>query len=247
MLPQGLFSVAVTVVLFPEISRLAARGDTAGFARTVSTGARTIVFLLLPAAAVSIALASPIVRLIFQHGSFTSADTSNVAGALVAFSLGLVANGIALLMTRGVLRAAGGPHADPVAAGNLFLNLILDLRPLQAVRRRPASRSRPRSSRRGTPPCLRCSCAGGSGALHVREVAGEAARIAVATVYCTAAAFGVWWPLDQLLGRSLPAQIVVGGSRARRGGGRVPRGGPDPAPRGDGRPGVARQAAASSR
>ena len=59
MLPQGLFSVAVTVVLFPEISRLAARGDTAGFARTVSTGARTIVFLLLPAAAVSIALAEP--------------------------------------------------------------------------------------------------------------------------------------------------------------------------------------------
>ena len=59
MLPQGLFSVAVTVVLFPEISRLAARGDTAGFARTVSTGARTIVFLLLPAAAVSIALATP--------------------------------------------------------------------------------------------------------------------------------------------------------------------------------------------
>ena len=62
MLPQGLFSVAVTVVLFPEISRLAARGDTAGFARTVSTGARTIVFLLLPAAAISIALAMPIVR-----------------------------------------------------------------------------------------------------------------------------------------------------------------------------------------
>src|SRR5919198_795601 len=51
MLPQGLFSVAVTVVLFPEISRLAARSDTAGFARRVANGARAIVFLLLPAAA----------------------------------------------------------------------------------------------------------------------------------------------------------------------------------------------------
>src|SRR5205823_2643660 len=36
MLPQGLFSVAVTVVLFPEISRLAARSDTASFARRVA-------------------------------------------------------------------------------------------------------------------------------------------------------------------------------------------------------------------
>ena len=136
MLPQGLFSVAVTVVLFPEISRLAARGDTAGFARTVSTGARTIVFLLLPAAAVSIALASPIVRLIFQHGSFTSSDTSNVAAALVAFSLGLVANGIALLMTRGVLRAPGGPHPDPDRGREPVPEPDPRPDPLQAVRRR---------------------------------------------------------------------------------------------------------------
>ena len=35
MLPQGLFSVAVSQVLFPEISRLAARRDISGFARTV--------------------------------------------------------------------------------------------------------------------------------------------------------------------------------------------------------------------
>jgi len=28
------------------------------------------------------------------------------------------------------------------------------------------------------------------------------------TIYCTAAAFGVWWPLDQILGRSLPAQVA---------------------------------------
>ena len=67
------------------------------------------------------------------------------------------------------------------------------------------------------------------GTLHLAEVAGETARIVVATVYCTAAAFGVWWPLDQILGRSLPAQIVSVGlalARRRRG---VPGGGPHPA------------------
>ena len=58
MLPQGLFSVAVSAVLFPRISRLAARGDMEGFARTFAAGTRTIVFLLLPAAAISIALAA---------------------------------------------------------------------------------------------------------------------------------------------------------------------------------------------
>jgi putative peptidoglycan lipid II flippase len=207
MLPQGLFSVAVTVVLFPEISRLAARGDTAGFARTVSTGARTIVFLLLPAAAVSIALAAPIVRLIFQHGSFTSSDTSNVAGALVAFSLGLVANGIALLMTRGFFALQEARTPTVIAAGNLFLNLILDLilyKPFGAAGIALATAI----VTTWNATVLATLLTRRIGSLHVREVAGEAARIAVATVYCTAAAFGVWWPLDQLLGQSLPAQFA---------------------------------------
>jgi len=56
------------------------------------------------------------------------------------------------------------------------------------------------------------------GPLHLTELAGEAARIVVATVYCTAAAFGVWWPLDQILGRSLPAQVVSVGLALSAGG-----------------------------
>ncbi len=46
------------------------------------------------------------------------------------------------------------------------------------------------------------------GSLHGREVVGDGLRVAVATVYCAVAAFGVWWPLDSILGRSIPAQIV---------------------------------------
>src|SRR5438105_2299853 len=49
MLPQGMFSVAVATVLFPSLSRLAARGDTDGFRRTVGIGLRQIAFLLIPA------------------------------------------------------------------------------------------------------------------------------------------------------------------------------------------------------
>ena len=46
------------------------------------------------------------------------------------------------------------------------------------------------------------------GSLHMREVAGETGRIAIATAFCAVAAAVVWWPLDSLLGRSIPAQIV---------------------------------------
>ena len=207
MLPQGLFSVAVTVVLFPEISRLAARGDGAGIARTVVTGARTIIFLLLPAAAISITLAEPIVRLVFQHGSFTSADTQHVAGALGAFSLGLVSNGLALLMTRAFFALREARIPTQVAFGNLFLNLILDLlfyKPFGASGIALATAIVTTWNAAVLVILLRRRI----GLPAPREVGAEVARIAVATAYCTAAAFGVWWPLDQMMGRSLPAQFV---------------------------------------
>ena len=38
MLPQGMFSVAVATVLFPTLSRMAARRDPAGMRRTVGDG-----------------------------------------------------------------------------------------------------------------------------------------------------------------------------------------------------------------
>ena len=75
MLPQGMFSVAIATVLFPSLSRLATRGDMEGFRRTVSTRLRQIAFLLIPAAAVSAVLAEPIVRILFQRGHFTPAQT----------------------------------------------------------------------------------------------------------------------------------------------------------------------------
>ncbi len=207
MLPQGLFSVAVSAVLFPRISRLAARGDIDGFASTFAAGARTIVFLLLPAAAISIVLAEPITRVLFQHANFTSTDTEHVAATLVAFSLGLIGNGLALLLTRAFFALQLPQVPTRVAFANLFLNAILDLalyKPLGAAGIALSTAIVTSCNALVLLVLLRRRI----GFLHLTEVAGEAARIVVATVYCTAAAFGVWWPLDQILGRSLPAQVA---------------------------------------
>ena len=57
MLPQGIFSVAVATVLFPTLSRMAARRDPGGMRRAVGNGMRQINLLLIPAAAFMIVLA----------------------------------------------------------------------------------------------------------------------------------------------------------------------------------------------
>jgi putative peptidoglycan lipid II flippase len=113
MLPQGMFSVAVATVLFPRLSRLAARGDSAGFRDAVSLGLRQIGFLLLPASAVAAVLAEPIVRLLYQRGEFTADQTPVVAGALAAFALGLTFNGTMLMLNRAYFSPLGSRRSSP--------------------------------------------------------------------------------------------------------------------------------------
>ena len=100
MLPQGMFSVALATVLFPSLSRLVARHDQDGVRRLVATGTRQNMLLLVPAAAATMALAYPIVELIYQRGSFGPSSTDEVGKALFWFSFSLPFAGINLLLTR---------------------------------------------------------------------------------------------------------------------------------------------------
>jgi putative peptidoglycan lipid II flippase len=126
MLPQGIFSVAVATVLFPSLSRLAARGDMDGFRRTSASGLRFIGFLLIPASAAIATLATPIVRLVYQHGEFTADQTVVVAQCLAAFSLGLAFNGAQLMLNRSFFSLQSPWVPTAVALGNLGLNALLD-------------------------------------------------------------------------------------------------------------------------
>ncbi|MGH2969222.1 MAG: murein biosynthesis integral membrane protein MurJ, partial [Solirubrobacteraceae bacterium] len=100
MLPQGVFSVAVATVLFPALSRLAARRDLEGLRRTGANGVRQIALLLIPAAAATLALATPITRLIYERGTFDEESTRQTAEALYWFSFSLPFAGANLLLTR---------------------------------------------------------------------------------------------------------------------------------------------------
>src|SRR3954468_5234398 len=127
MLPQGMFSVAIATVLFPSLSRFAARADMEGFRRTVGNGVRQIAFLLIPTAVVSALLAEPIIRLLFQRGQWTPDQTPVVADALAAFSAGLVFNGAMLMLNRAFFSLRQNWLPTKIALATLFLNALLDL------------------------------------------------------------------------------------------------------------------------
>jgi len=206
MLPQGVFSVAVATVLFPLLSRHAARADWNGFRHTVSTGLRLICFLLVPASVAAAVLATPIVRLLYQHENFTAKDTPIVAACLAAFALGLTFNGTMLMLNRGFFSLQSPWIPSWVAFGNLGLNAVLD-----AVFYRFGIWGIPLSTSlvniAGTAALL-FFFRRRMGGFELSETVRSFGLVCVASAVLGAVAWGVWHVLDSGLGRSLPAQIV---------------------------------------
>jgi putative peptidoglycan lipid II flippase len=206
MLPQGMFSVAVATVLFPLLSRHASREDWAAFRRTVATGLRLISFLLLPASAAAAVLATPIVRLLYQHEHFTAKDTPIVASCLAAFALGLTFNGTMLMLNRGFFSLQSPWIPSWVAFGNLGLNAVLDAAFYRlGIWGIPLSTSLVNIA--GTWALLVLFRRRLNG-FEVAETARSFVLVTVASAVLAAVAWWSWYLLDSGLGRSLPAQIV---------------------------------------
>jgi putative peptidoglycan lipid II flippase len=212
MLPQGLFSVAVATVLFPTLSRMAANRDVGSMRRAVGIGMRQINLLLIPSAAFMVALASPIVRLLFQRGEFGAHSTHIVAVALFWFAFSLPFGGLNLLLTRTFFAVQRPWIPTRLAAMNIVIDVIVSIglyKPfgiagliigtvvanavmtyLQAHRLR----------------------IGFNGHLEGAQTTMITARILAASVLLGAVSWVVWRLLDDLLGTSLIAQIVCVGA-----------------------------------
>jgi putative peptidoglycan lipid II flippase len=210
MLPQGMFSVAVATVLFPSLSRLAARGDLDGFRATVGLGLRQIAFLLVPASVFAAVLAEPIIRLVYQRGHFGPSQTPVVAGALAAFSLGLMFNGAMLMLNRGFFSLQSPWIPTLIALGNLALNAALD-------------GAFYRFGTWGIPLATSLVNIAGTALLLIllrrrlqriefAQTAAATLRIVAAAAVLGAVSYAVWRGLDDAVGRALWAQLVSVGT-----------------------------------
>ena len=124
-LPQGVFSIALATVLFPTLSRFAARRDLPGLRASSANGVRQICLLLIPAAALTAVLATPITRLIYEHGAFGAASTDLVAAGLLWFAFSLPLNGANLLLTRTFFAFQRPWLPTAMAALNVAVNIAV--------------------------------------------------------------------------------------------------------------------------
>jgi putative peptidoglycan lipid II flippase len=126
-LPIGLFGVSIATAVLPAVSRHVATGDLVEVRETVSRGLSLMLMLNVPATFGLIALATPIVRILFEHGRFLPADTAPTAAALRLYAAGLV--GYSTVRIVSPVFYALGQSRIPVAAsiGTIAANIVLSL------------------------------------------------------------------------------------------------------------------------
>jgi putative peptidoglycan lipid II flippase len=89
-LPIGLFGVALGTIATAGLARRAAEADIEGLRTTLRQSLSMLAYLTLPATVGLIVLRVPVVRLLYERGRFTPADTEATATALLLYSIGLV-------------------------------------------------------------------------------------------------------------------------------------------------------------
>ena len=134
--PVGIIAVSIATAVFPTLARQAAEQDSAGLRATTAFGLRMVLVLILPVLALVLALADPLVRLLFQRGEFTSGATAAVAAALRGYTLGLGAVAAYYIITRAFYALQDMATPVKVGGGMILFNAVLAfllMRPLGAT------------------------------------------------------------------------------------------------------------------
>jgi putative peptidoglycan lipid II flippase len=207
MLPQGMFSVAIATVLFPAISRLAARRDYDGLRHTSANGVRQIGLLLIPAAAATLALATPITRLVYEGGTFDAQSTEQVSEALFWFSFSLPFAGANLMLTRTFFSLRRPWTPTGMGGATLLVNLAVSgalYRPFGIAGIVIGTAVASAAMTAGQAYFLRQRLHG----IELATTLDAVAKMIVAAGGLGITAYLAWKGLDELLGRSRLAQLV---------------------------------------
>jgi len=126
-LPIGLSGVSIATATLPAVSRYVAMRDERAARTTVADGLSMMLMLNIPATVGLMVLAPSIVRLIFERGAFTAADTAATAAAVQFYAIGLV--GYSVVRITSPVFYALGQNRTPVivSIATVLTNALLNV------------------------------------------------------------------------------------------------------------------------
>ena len=121
----GTFILSVTNVIFPKLSRLTAGGREGEFQDTVRQTLRVCLFLVLPMSAGLMAVARPLISLIYGGGEFDAFSTEITAAALSWMALGMVGYAVQNILSRAYFARQEGKVPLLAGVAAIAVNIAL--------------------------------------------------------------------------------------------------------------------------
>jgi putative peptidoglycan lipid II flippase len=206
-LPIGLFGVSIATATTPALARLAAASDAPRMRSTLASAVALMLTLNVPATLGLIVLARPIVRILFERGSFGPADTAATAAAVQLYAVGLVGYSVVKILSPAfyALNSSRTPAAVGVAAVLLNALLSVTTAPIFGYKGLALSASVAALFNAGT---LAFLLRGSLGGLELDRVATTFGKVLAASLVMAATA---WW------GERWLGVLAPGGSLAAQG------------------------------
>ena len=126
MLPVSIFAITMVIAIFPTLNTQIARGEMDAFKESCAFGLSSIFFITVPCAVGLAVLGGPIVRALYQQGSFTAQNAAVTANILVFFCVGLFAQGGVHLMNRVFYATQNTWIPVIIGACGIVINILLN-------------------------------------------------------------------------------------------------------------------------
>jgi putative peptidoglycan lipid II flippase len=124
-MPLAIFGLALVSVSLPVMSKAFAQKDMTTLKNSLNYSVRLTVFTLLPAAGGLMVIGLPIVKLLFEHGKFSSSGSIMTNNALFYYSLGLPAYALSKIFANAFYSFQDTKTPVKVAIVAMILHVIL--------------------------------------------------------------------------------------------------------------------------
>ncbi|ADL69961.1 murein biosynthesis integral membrane protein MurJ [Thermoanaerobacterium thermosaccharolyticum] len=96
-----IFSMAIAIVIYPMLSRYFASNNIDEFIKGIKMAVKAILYIMIPVTVGAIIFRVPIIRILFERGAFDERSTYLTSIAFMFYSLGMTANGLRNVLSRG--------------------------------------------------------------------------------------------------------------------------------------------------
>lgn len=123
----GILVISISTVMYPILSKLASENNIIKFKNTLLKSINIVIIVMMPIMVGMMILNVPVVKILFEEGSFDAHDTYLTSTALFYYSLGIVAFGIRDMLSRAFYSLQDTKTPVKNATIAVFINVLCSI------------------------------------------------------------------------------------------------------------------------